>query len=212
VAYVLAAVIGFALLFGLLAIGAVGDPGAGGFGVLAVIGIAVVGLLLLVFVGVPLFFLQFYAAAIVVEECGIVDGFRRSVRLARDRWVSVLGFDGVLLALGTVTAVVSLLVYPVDLFAVPTEPGAGAPSATLSPDPFSIGAFLVWSLLSGTLLGGFQYVYYIAFYRSLTRDAPAGPPGGPEPREQPADSVAGNDETDGSGSDAESVGESGTAT
>jgi hypothetical protein len=209
VAYVLAAVIGFALLFGVFAIGAVGDPGAGGFGVLAVIGIVVVGLLLLVFVGIPLFFLQFYGAAIVLEEHGIVDGFRRSIDVARDRWVSVLGFDGILLALGTVTGVVSLLLYPIDLFSVPAEPGAGATSSSLSPDPLSLGTFLVWSLLSGTLLGGFQYVYYLAFYRSLTGDAAAGPPGGSESPEQPPEAVTANDETDGSGSDTESIGERG---
>jgi len=60
----------------------------------AAIAVLVVGgLLALLVVLLPWFFLQFFPAAVVVDDLGLVDSFKRSGGIVKNNFLSVLGFD-----------------------------------------------------------------------------------------------------------------------
>ena len=128
--------------------------------VLAIIGgvVAVVVLLYLLVI----FFAQFYGQAIVLEDLGAVDGFKRSLSVVRHHLVSVLGYTvlgGILGGLvGLIFGAASVLMSPqsAQLFHLP-EPSL--------PIMVAVG-FVV--LVGGTLFGGFFTVFSVSFYRTVT--------------------------------------------
>ena len=148
-----------ALFGGIFVIGSGGLESAG-IAVLGVVAIVVAVVVLLYLLA--LFFLQFYAQAIVLENVGAVDGLKRSVSVVRQHLVSTLGYSilvGILGGVfGGVFGVLSLVLSPqsVAVFHLPE----------LSLPIVAVVGLLV--LVIGTLFGGFFSVYSVAFYQELT--------------------------------------------
>ncbi|MFB6182996.1 MAG: hypothetical protein ABEI96_00435 [Haloarculaceae archaeon] len=158
------------LVVGLAAFGlgsAAGAAGMAGSLVVLVLG----GLVGFVVVLLPAFLSQFFPAAYVIDDLKLTDAFRRSVGLIRGNVLSVLGFDavGFVVYLVSMVPVVLLFAFAVDYDALSEQATTGGASmlATLSPTEF--GAFLVASVVVGTVVGSFVYTYYAAFYVSVTR-------------------------------------------
>lgn len=128
--------------------------------VLAIVGgvVAIVVLLYLLLI----FFAQFYGQAIVLEDLGAVDGFKRSLSVVRHNLVSTLGYTvlgGIVGGLaGLIFGAASILMSPqsAPMFHLP-EPSF--------PIVVAVG-FLV--LIGGTLFGGFFTVFSVSFYRTVT--------------------------------------------
>ena len=148
--------------------------GGGGIGLspAALVAVAVVGLLaLLVSLG-SVFFLQFFAHAIVLDGVGAVDGLKRSVRAVRQNLLTVFGYNLITgsagLLFGVVGGVISVLTSP----SFAATPGATTPVSELTGSLPTIGTVgvvgltLVVVLLSG-LVGAVFAVYSTAVYRSI---------------------------------------------
>ena len=91
---------------------AVFSVGGGGLGAGTIALLAVAGLLAYLFLMIPLFLTQFFPVGIVLDDDGIADAFRRSLRLVRTELRSVLGFDLLALAISLVAQIpVAVLVY-----------------------------------------------------------------------------------------------------
>lgn len=164
--YVAVVLVVLLVLFGLGAVGmATGGVGDFGPAILVVVALLVVFLTLVVLT--PLFLLQFYGPAIVVTDSGVVESFRRSYRLVRDNWVSVLGYDAVLVVL----TLLGGLPYWV-LFARrfgQFEPGmAATPFVGMSP-ALAVG-YLVAGVLVAIPVAAFTSTYQIAFFVDQTAD------------------------------------------
>jgi len=151
------------LVFGLVGIFAIGS--SAGLGVLAVIGgfVALVGLAYLV----GYFFVQFYAHAIVLDDQGMVDGFRHSVGLVRGNLVPTAGYTLVLVVLGglfgAVVGVGSVFVAP-----QPTMSGAEAAALPLPDLSTSVRITIGVVMFAVTALAsGFFLVFSVAFYREI---------------------------------------------
>lgn len=180
-------VLGLAVFFGTLLLGGVAfAAGAGDVAGRTTVLVAV-GLLLLggfVLFVLPLFFVQFYGHAIVVDDLGAVAGLKRSVSCVRHNLLAVLGYTVVVgvvgAGFGVFGAVFSLLTSP--QLAGP-EPGIGgaAPGTAAPPVPIDapsvgpavvVGVTVLFVLVSG-VVGGFFAAYSTAFYRRI-RPTPAG--------------------------------------
>ncbi|UPV73849.1 hypothetical protein M0R89_15045 [Halorussus limi] len=153
VVLVVGAVVG-AVVFGISA-GAAGQSLAGS-------GVSVVFLVLLVLLGalaflLPVFVFQFYAAAVVVSDLGIVDSFKRSAAVVRRNLVSTLGYTVVVTAAGLVTGVASA---SVSLF---TGYGTSGTAATEVGVAVLVPILLAVALVS-TVVSAFGSVYQVAFY------------------------------------------------
>lgn len=172
----LGAMVLFAIVFGafaavvtigltVTAIFAVGINSAGAAGPMggsagAVGTVALLGLVGLFVVLLPVFFLQFYAAAIVVSDLGVVDSFKRSVGIVRQNLVSTLGYSVIVGFVGLVAGVAGSAV------STPSGYGRFGAIATVSPElgpGLFAGAFLV-SFLVSTVVAAFSSVYQVAFY------------------------------------------------
>lgn len=180
-------VLGLAVFFGTLLLGGVafaagaGDV-AGRTTVLVAVGLLLVGGFVL-FV-LPLFFVQFYGHAIVVDDLGAVAGLKRSVSCVRHNLLAVLGYTVVV---GVVGAGFGLFGAVFSLLTTPRFTGAGtgmagaAPGATAPPVPVgapSVGpaavvALAVVFVLASGVVGGFFAAYSTAVYRRI-RPAAAG--------------------------------------
>lgn len=165
----------FAIVVGVSAFGAGAggiSPGAVGGGAL-IFGAVVFGVLVLAFVVVS-FFIQFFPVAIVVDELGGVDGFRRSYAVVRSNLLPALGFSVINLLVSLLTAI------PVTGFVVwrtfqrmdaigagGTPPGA-QPGFGTGMGLFSTTealALAVVALAMTTVLTTFYQAYATAFYR-----------------------------------------------
>lgn len=170
----------FAVVLGV--VGAVGVGGQSTVGGQSAVGgsadltllavVAAIGLLFLLAYLLIAFFIQFYAHAIVLNDAGVVGGFKRSVGLVRRNLASVFGYTLVLLVggllLGAVGSVASMLLSP---------PPGGFPVPL--PDlslPLLIGAAVVY-VVSTAVVGGFYATYSVSFYRAIEGAVPAGPNG-----------------------------------
>lgn len=131
--------------------------------VIAGVGSIIVWLLLVL---VVIMFVQFYDAAIVVENESVIDSFRRSVHLVRSNLKSVIGFSLVWLVLLNVFLIPEYLLQlaltdagPADVLPLNLE----IPMSILLP----VGVFL--SAI------GFAYFYtvYTAYYLRLIETSPA---------------------------------------
>jgi hypothetical protein len=174
IAVVLVAVVGVS------AIGAGGgfSPSAIGSGTLVFVAV-LVAVLVLAYVAVA-FLIQFFGVAIVVDELGAIDGFRRSYRVVRSNLLATLGFSLVNLAVSLLSAV------PVTGFVLWRtvqrfeDIGAGpAPGPGPTPDTGMVGALFspaeaaavgLVSLALSVLLTTFVQTYATAFYRDHRRD------------------------------------------
>lgn len=151
--------------------GAGGDPSA-------VIGIAIllaVLVLLLVFLLV-VFFVQFYTVAVVVEDAGVVECFKRSYRLVRENLLSTLGYNLLSVFITLVVAVPILIVVAVALLVVggfpsaPATPGpAAAPTAGFDFPLATIAVGAVGFFAIQILNSAITQTYSVAFYRDRRR-------------------------------------------
>lgn len=145
-------------------------------GILAAV--AVVGLLgVLVYLGV-VFFTQFFAHAIVLDDMGAVDGVKQSVSAVRGNLLTVFGYNLITGTIGAVTgllsAVVSMLSNP--SFAAP--PGGMTPTSQLAGSVPTIGTAGIVGLtlvvvVLTAVVGGVFLVYSTAVYRAI-RPTPTG--------------------------------------
>jgi len=135
--------------------GAAGHPfalSAGAIGGLVAFGLVAALVLLL-----PVFFFQFYAAAIVVSDLGIVESFQRSAALVRRNLVSTLGYFVVAIAVGGVTGIGGV--------GVSTLLGPGGTSAVAHDlDPGLVAGLLVVLFAVSAVISAFGSVYQVAFY------------------------------------------------
>lgn len=155
VAFVAIAIVGVG---GLLVAG----PSLGGSGVRAA-ALLFAGLYLLGFL--PLFFLQFYAVAVVVSDAGVVGSLKRSFALVRRNVLSTLGFDAVILTVSFVAAAPTVALYASQFDALTSTGGTvglldGFP-------PSLVAGYFVSSLALGTLTGAFLWTYQVSFYEQL---------------------------------------------
>lgn len=114
---------------------------------------------------VVIMFVQFYDAAIVIEEQSVTDSFRRSVALVRSNLTSVVGFSIVW------TALLNLFFVPEYLVQLTVTDAA--PAEVL---PVDFGLPIAILLPIGTVLSavGFAYLYtvYTAYYLRLISNSP----------------------------------------
>ena len=138
------------------------QPSLAALGAIAVVGILVVLAYLLV-----IFFIQFYAHAIVLTDTTLVDGFKRSVSLVRKNIASTFGYTLVLLVgsvfFGGIGSIASLLLSPQA-----TE----LPLPDVSLPVLAVAAIVYVVALA--ILGAFYATYSVAFYRSIEQKTHAG--------------------------------------
>jgi hypothetical protein len=165
---IVSAVVGAGIIGSLGEAGGGADPGqvaglAGAAG-LAFLGIFLVaGLLFLV----AAFLLQFYEAAIVLADAGVVESFKYSYRIVADNVVSALGYSLLVVVVSLALQGVTLVAGGGGFVLAAAQGGAGS-----DPGTASLGAGIaiftavtaVVTLVSVTLLR----TYYVAFVRSVT--------------------------------------------
>jgi hypothetical protein len=154
---VLGAVFGGALLF----VGG-GQPGVAQLAVLGVVGLVI----LLAYLTL-VFFVQFYGQAIVLEDCGAIDGLRRSVGLVRRNLLSALGYS---VLVGVLGGVVGLFLGAVSLLSSPESAALlGLPQPSIAVVAAASLVVVIGAAALGTLLA----VYSVAFYRAISRGSNA---------------------------------------
>ncbi|MES3160405.1 MAG: hypothetical protein PPP55_02400 [Halorubrum sp.] len=172
-------VVVFAVLVGIVG-ASVSDVSTGeGWTLLAVLGI-VVGGLALVYLLVT-FFVQFYAHAIVLDDCELIDGFRRSVGVVRANLLGVFGYSVVLAAAGAVFGTLGAIGGIVTTAFGSVNPGLPSSSLTdltsgIEPTMALLVGFAVVYVLSTGLFGALYATYSVAFYEDIR----------PDPADEPA--------------------------
>ncbi|EMA41459.1 DUF7847 domain-containing protein [Halococcus hamelinensis] len=154
---------------------AVGGGGGGGFagGVGLGAGLVFTGISALLIIGLLLvpFFLQFYQAAIVVDDAGVTDSFRRSAGLVRANFAKTLGYNVIALLVNLVS-VIPILYYVVTQVSVSDAPANAAANGFLGTSPSGgLVFFVAWGVLS-FLIGAFLRTYYVAYYTDRTEGRP----------------------------------------
>lgn len=144
-----------------------GDPGIAALAVIALVVLALVVAFLLF-----MFFLQFYGVAIVVEEAGIVDSFKRSYRVVRRNLLSTLGYNVIaflvllLVAIPAFAVVAGTLVVTGGVPSAPTPPTpAGAPAEGFDLPLATIAVGVLGLFVVQTLTSAINRTYSVAFYR-----------------------------------------------
>jgi hypothetical protein len=112
---------------------------------------------------VVMFFLQFFGPAVVADNVGIVEGFKRSVGLVKGNLVSALGFSVLKLV---ITLAVLLPAFALILLPALTGAGTGAPGAS---SDFQSASYAGTSLLSR--LGTVVYSFVVAVVMTPFRAA-----------------------------------------
>ena len=138
--------------------GAGGGLAASGGG-LAVVAIA--GLLGFLALVLPMYFLQFYAPAIVVSNLGVVESFERSAGLVRRNLVPTLGYMAISAVVGVVAGLAGVVV---TVFGGIYAGTAG--TEPLLPEVGVAVLVLVMVLVVGvtTVISAFGVTYQVAFY------------------------------------------------
>ena len=149
--------------------GGTSDAMLGGVGIVSIVLVA--GLVL--FFLLVMFFIQFYATAIVVDDVGVIDGFRNSVSVVVNNVFEALGFGVINLVIGLLVAAPAL-----GLFLVPFLTGgmgsASAMGATqtqtdgLATTLLAQGGIVVYSFLSTLVLTPFRSAFSVSFYDNHT--------------------------------------------
>ena len=153
------------------ALGGMGGGGgfAGGMGLGA--GLVFTGISALLIVGLLLvpFFLQFYRAAIVVDDAGVTDSFRRSAGLVRANFAKTLGYNVIALLVNLVS-VIPIVYYVVTHVAVSDAPATAATNGFLGTSPSGGLVFFIASGVLSLLIGAFLRTYYVAYYTDRTEE------------------------------------------
>lgn len=135
--------------------------GGRGVGPAVLVGVGLLLVAVLLAFLTVVFFVQFYAQAVALEDRGAVDGFKRSAGLVRRNLLPAFGYS----------VVVGFVSGPVGL-------GYGAASLLLSPrsllaldlptfSPAGVALVALVLTVVATVLGSFFWVYSVAFYRAI---------------------------------------------
>ncbi|WP_440990117.1 DUF7847 domain-containing protein [Haloarchaeobius baliensis] len=150
----------------LLSVGAAGLEGGVSPAALVVPGL--VGLALFVLYLATVVFLQFYEAAIVVDDADVLDSLKESYRFVRGNLLSTIGFTvvrwtpGVLTSLLTAYFVVASI--GVDLQNVEALEAETFQNIYAKLSATEIGIVVATTLLTAGIVGAFTRTYLIAFY------------------------------------------------
>jgi hypothetical protein len=174
--YLIVAVIAafFVIGFGAMAAtggstGGTSDAMLGGIGIASVV---VVGGLLLLFLLVT-FFIQFYATAIVVDDVGVIDGFRNSVSVVLGNIFEALGYGVINLVIGLLVALPAFAIFLVPLLSGGLGSTSGmaatpAQSPGLGMTLVTQGGIVVYSFLTTLILTPFRSAFSVSFYDNHT--------------------------------------------
>lgn len=157
------AFIGFAVL-GITVFGVLGGASGAGVSGVALGGIALAVLVGLFLLFVPLFFVQFYGQAIVLDGESAVGGFKRSMSLVRRNLGSVFGYSILVFGVGIVFGLVTSI--PSTLLSVQTAQPSPPPGFPEVPLLILAGLIIAGTVLMG-LVGSLFLTFSVAFYRSL---------------------------------------------
>ncbi|KTG09890.1 hypothetical protein AUR64_09700 [Haloprofundus marisrubri] len=108
------------------------------------------------------FFFQFYTIAIVVEDAGVVDGFKRSYGVVRSNLLSVFGYTLLVFVLG---AVIQL-----PTFALATVDPLSAYGMVPPQSPVVLGSLVGLAFVSTILVFAFQQTFATAFFLDVRGD------------------------------------------
>ena len=163
VAFVAIIVVGFVTL---LTVGISGIEG--GVSPTALVVPALVGFAFFLLYLATVVFLQFYEAAIVVDDADVLDSLKRSYRFVRGNLLSAIGFTVVRWVPGLLTSLLtaylvftSLDIDPDNLDSV--EPGT-VQNVYAQLSGTDIGIIVATTLLTAGIVGAFTRTYLIAFY------------------------------------------------
>jgi len=147
-----------------------GIGAAGGLGTTTLLVVAVFALVAFLVVLLPWFLTQFFPAAMVISGDGVADAFRRSLRLVRSEFLSIVGFDALAFLVGLVaqipTMYVFYTVFQSGAFMAQAQTGAAVTVFDLM-STTQLALFFGSSLVAGTVVGSIMYTYYVAFYDEL---------------------------------------------
>lgn len=138
--------------------------------------LAALGLFALLVFGLYLlfvFFLQFYAQAIVVDDLGAFDGLRRSASVVRANLADTLVYSfiggGVGALFGLFGAVFSLVLTPMPATgpSPPTVLPVPEPLAGFEPSLATVAVGFLALVVVSTLVGALMGTYSVAFYRAV---------------------------------------------
>lgn len=182
-AYLVAILVGVVLFFvGLAAVG--GGAPFDGLGLALLLGL--VGFLIVM---VPNFLFQFFPAAIVLEDEGIVDSLRRSYGLVTANLRSVLGFVAIAFALSLLTMIPTAYLLAVSFDALSDVSPGQTIYDFLTRREAAI--YLASAFVTTTIVGSITYPYYVAFFRRLPGTRSEAGDGGSE-TETPGDLGSGS--------------------
>lgn len=151
-------------VFGITVFAAIG--GASGASVSGAVlgGIALVVITGLFLSFIPLFFIQFYGQAIVLDGESAIGGFKRSVSLVRRNLLSVFGYSMLVFGVGIISGLFSSI--PSTLLSVQTAQPSPTPGFPEIPLSIIAGLIIVGTVMMG-LVGSLFLTFSVAFYRSL---------------------------------------------
>lgn len=169
----------FVMLF-FVGIGISAAQGAGEsvLGSIGVASIALFGGLVFVFLLV-MFLLQFYAPAIVADNVGALEGYKRSVGLVKRNFLETLGFGLLNLLISALLLLPAVALVVLTVFGAGALGGAGAGVAGAGTSEISstagssagtglslavIGGFLAYSFLTTTVMTPFRTAFSVSFY------------------------------------------------
>ncbi|MCU4798983.1 hypothetical protein OB920_01155 [Halobacteria archaeon HArc-gm2] len=161
--YFVVGIVGLILSIFVLGFGSMADVTS------AAVAVLVVGVLAsMLVVLLPWFVLQFFPAAVVVDDLGLVDSFKRSGSIVKGNFLSVVGFD--LLAF-----LISLVSYipTVYMFALsaddPTSLETAGQTALHALSTTELGIYLAMTVVLGTIVYAVSHAFYVAYYDQLPR-------------------------------------------
>ena len=163
VLYFVVGIIGFILAIFILGAGSMAGVTSASVVVLA-IG-ALIGLLVVL---LPWFILQFFPAAVVVDDQGLIDSFKRSGGIVKSNFLSVLGFDALAFLIGLLAQIPTVYL----LYSVSQQPGGFAATQQTVYDSLSttqLGIYLTLAVVLGMVVGAISQSFYVAYYDQLPR-------------------------------------------
>lgn len=123
----------------------------------------VFGLLLLLTL-IPVFFVQFFAHAIVLDGASVADSFTRSVSLVRRNVRTVLGYFLTLFGIGALVVLVSAVA---SVFQVATQLPGGFFGVPVLPSPVILAVQIVAAVVIWTI-SSVYWPFSVAVYRSIS--------------------------------------------
>lgn len=171
-------VVAIAVLAG--AVLASGGSDLGTATIAVVVAVTALGFLVML---LPWFFLQFFPAAVVLEDRGMDDAFTRSVELVKNNALSVVGF--VLLA--GLFGLLAQIPTAYMVYVAAQSPEGLQTSRTMFElmSRTQLAIYLGATVLVGTVLGPISISYYVAYFRKLVESDPDSDQGADDPATEP---------------------------